>query len=84
MEILCRTGSNNCEVLEKSKGCSACRYQKCLDTGMTSSHLQVVYFINLQIKYLAIDVCRVNGKSKKTYNLMGKIGQNHKKVGLLL
>ena len=41
MEVVCRTGEDNCRIDVSTKSCSACRYQKCLDIGMTSSLLQV-------------------------------------------
>jgi len=39
-DIICRTGLRTCEVSEMSKGCSACRYNKCLQVGMSVSLLQ--------------------------------------------
>lgn len=39
-EIICRTGLKACEVSEMSKACSACRYDKCLQVGMSVSLLQ--------------------------------------------
>jgi len=39
-DIVCRTRLKNCEVSETSKSCAACRYERCLQVGMTSSLLQ--------------------------------------------
>jgi len=39
-DIVCRTGLRTCEVSAMSKGCSACRYHKCLQVGMSVSLLQ--------------------------------------------
>ena len=41
LDVVCRTGNSNCEVSEKSKSCSACRYDKCLSIGMKKELLQV-------------------------------------------
>ena len=38
--MVCRSGNNACEVSEKSKSCSACRYDKCLSIGMKKELLQ--------------------------------------------
>ena len=40
-EIICQTGLKACKVYDVSKACSACRYDKCVQVGMSLSCMQV-------------------------------------------
>ena len=41
IEVVCRTGKDDCTINSISKSCSACRYKKCISIGMKKELLQV-------------------------------------------
>ena len=57
-EIICQTGLKACKVWEVSKNFSGCRYDKCVQVGMSLSSIQVKVQVQWSIPMGGIDARR--------------------------